>query len=48
MFPTKFETLGNKSLDISAKCNYPASFPCCRIGRVHILNINIEKAHSYH
>lgn len=43
----KIEILGNKSLDINAKCNYPESFPCCSIGRVHISNVNIEKDDSH-
>lgn len=43
----KIEILGNKSLDINAKCNYPESFPCCSIGRVYIVNVNIEKDGSH-
>lgn len=43
----KFAILGNKSLGINAKCNYPESFPCCSIGRAHISKVNIEKDRSH-
>lgn len=43
----KCEILGYKSLDINAKWNYPESFLCCSIGRVHISNVNIGKDRSH-